>query len=188
MTYHPIVEVLSSEVSVTGRCLHFKDAVFDCQNGDVECSTAQVEDEHIALALALLVQPIGNGSGGWLVDDAENIQSRDGPGVLGGLTLAVVEISRHRDDCILDGLSQKSLGGLLHLDQNHGRDFLQIVKLIKFQQLEKNLREEGLRLALDLHLDFWTSALALDHFERPVFHVRLHGRVIEFATDQALGV
>ena len=43
-------------------------------------------------------------------------------GILGGLTLAVVEVGRHGHDRLVDGLAQVLLGGLLQRAQDLGRD------------------------------------------------------------------
>lgn len=37
-----IVEILSSQESVSIRCLHFEDAVSDLENGDIESSSSQI--------------------------------------------------------------------------------------------------------------------------------------------------
>jgi hypothetical protein len=63
-------------------------------------TSAQIEDEH-GLLSALLVQAIGNGGGGGLVDDTEDVQARDGTGILGGLSLGVVEVGGHGNDGVL---------------------------------------------------------------------------------------
>src|SRR5574337_638114 len=45
----------------------------------------------------------------------------DAPGVLGRLTLAVVEVGGHRDDGFGDFLAEVVFGSLLHLAQHFGR-------------------------------------------------------------------
>merc|ERR1712072_211188 len=58
-------------MGVSSGGLDLKDAVLDGEDGDVEGAAAQVEDEDVALlrVALLLVQSIGNGSRGGLVDD-----------------------------------------------------------------------------------------------------------------------
>src|SRR5439155_24559571 len=55
---------------------------------------------------------------GRLVDDAQDLEARDLAGVLGGLALGVVEISRDRDDGLLDLLPEIGFRRLLHLLQD----------------------------------------------------------------------
>ncbi len=112
------VEVLAAEegVAVGGQHLELVLALDlrDLDDGDVEGAAAQVVDGDLLVA-ALLVHAVGQGRGGGLVDDALDLEPGDAPGVLGGLTLGVVEIGRHRDDRLGDRLAQVVLGGLLHL-------------------------------------------------------------------------
>merc|ERR1719240_1658308 len=65
---HAVVEVLAAEVRVARRGLHFKNALLDREEGHVKRTTAQVEDEDVAL-VALLVQTVRDGRGGRLVDN-----------------------------------------------------------------------------------------------------------------------
>ena len=63
-------------------------------------------------------------------------------------------------------------GGLLHLGQDHGRNFL---------------RSESFLLALKLHLDFRLGS-NIDDVKGPMLHVPLDGLVVEIAANQALGI
>ena len=54
-------------------------------------------------------------------------QAGDAAGVLGGLALGVVEIGRHRDDHLADGLSEVGLRVRLELLQDHGADLRRAV-------------------------------------------------------------
>ena len=54
----------------------------------------------------LLVQPVGDSSGGRLVDDTQDIEARDGAGILGGLTLRVIEVGGYSDHSIVDSLKE----------------------------------------------------------------------------------
>merc|ERR1712232_686406 len=82
-----VVEVLSTQVGVAVGGPDLEDAVINRQQGDVEGTTSQVEDEYIGLSLVLLVQPVGDGSRSRLVDDSLHREASDGTCVLGCLPL-----------------------------------------------------------------------------------------------------
>ncbi|KAH5051894.1 hypothetical protein HBI73_235940 [Parastagonospora nodorum] len=117
VVYETVVEVLTTQVSVTGSGLDLEDALLDGQEGDIKGTTTQVEDENVTLALGLLVKTVGNGSGGGLVDDTEDVETGDETGVLGSLTLGVVEVSRDSDDGVVDGATEVGLCGFPHLGE-----------------------------------------------------------------------
>ncbi|RNA17421.1 NAD-specific glutamate dehydrogenase [Brachionus plicatilis] len=100
------------------------------------------------------------------------IHAGDDARVLGRLTLGVVEIGGHCDDRVSHLFAQVGLGYFLHFAQHHGRHFF---------------GSEQLLLVGRLHLDVGLVVF-VDHFERPVLHVALDGRVLELAADQTLGV
>ena len=77
----------------------------------------------------VLVEAEGEGGRGRLVDDALDLEAGDLARVLGRLALRVVEIGRHRDDGLGDRLAEIVLGGLLHLLEDEGGDFLGAVAL-----------------------------------------------------------
>jgi hypothetical protein len=149
---HAVIEILSSQVGVSSGGLDLKDSLLNGQKTDIEGSSSKIEDEHILL-LSLLVKTVGDSSGGRLIDDTKDVQSRNGSGILGGLTLRVVEVGGDGDDGVLDLLSEVSLGNLLHFGENHGRDFLSL---------------ELLGLSLVFHLDDGGSSGSGDDLERPV--------------------
>ncbi|GER51585.1 NAD-specific glutamate dehydrogenase [Striga asiatica] len=122
-----VVEVLPAEVGVPRGGLHLEDPFLDREDGDVERAAAEVKDEHVALAAVggrgALVEAVGDGGGGGLVDDAEDVEASDGAGVLGGLALGVVEVGGDGDDGVLGWGPEEGLGGLAHLGEDHGGDF-----------------------------------------------------------------
>jgi len=168
-----IVEVLTTKMGVTIGGLNFEDAVLDSQERHVKSATTKIEDEHIALALALFVETVGNGGGGGLVDDTLDVEASDGTGVLGGLTLRIVEVSGDSDDSVVHSFTEISLSDLLHLGKDHRRDLLSL-ELFSFA------------LEVDTDERFLTGA-RLDA-EGPESDVVLDGTVRELATDKTLGV
>ena len=91
-----VVEVLTTQVSVTGSRLDLEDTLLNSQERDIESTTTEIEDEDVALTLSLLVKTVGNGSSSGLVDDTEDVEAGDETSILGGLTLRVVEVGWER--------------------------------------------------------------------------------------------
>mmetsp|Transcript_11284 Transcript_11284/g.24805 ORF Transcript_11284/g.24805 Transcript_11284/m.24805 type:complete len:226 (-) Transcript_11284:146-823(-) len=108
-------------ISVGGKDLEH--SVINGEKGDIEGSTSKIEDEDVGLS-ASLVHTVSNSSGSGLVDDTLDPHSRNGSGILGRLTLGIVEVSGDSDDGILDFLTKEGLGGGLHLLEDHGGNFL----------------------------------------------------------------
>ena len=167
-----VVEVLTTQVSVTGSGLDLEDTLLDSQERNIEGTTTKIEDQNVALTLDLLVKTVSNGSGSGLVDDTEDVETGNETGVLGSLTLRVVEVGGDSDDSVVDGATEVSLGGLTHLDEDHGRDLL---------------RGELLGLTLEFNLDDGLGSL-LDDLEGPVLHIGLDLSILETATNETLGV
>ncbi|KAL0540936.1 hypothetical protein IC582_020961 [Cucumis melo] len=109
-------------MGVTGGCLHLENSFLDCEERDIKCSSTQIENQNILLANAgrLFVESISNGCSCRLVDDTHNIKTGDDSGVLGGLTLRVIEVSRNGDDGVLHGGTKVSFCNLTHFCKNHG--------------------------------------------------------------------
>ena len=81
--------------------------------------------------------------------------------------------SRDGDDSVSDLLSEVSLGGLLHLDQNHGGDFFG--------------GEDLLLTRASVNLDV-RLGVPVDDFEGEILEVMLNRSFRPFATDQSLSV
>merc|ERR1719231_1182873 len=118
-----LVEILASEVGVSIGGKHLEDAIVNREESDIEGSASQIEDKDVGLS-AGFVHSIGNGSSCRLVDDALDLKASNLTGILGGLTLGVIEVSRHSDDSMLDLLTKEGLSSGLHLLKNHSGNFL----------------------------------------------------------------
>ncbi len=74
--------------------------------------------------MLIFIQPVGQGRRRRLVDDALDVQPGDLAGVLGGLALAVREISGNGNHGLRDLFAQICLGVRLQLLKHHGADLL----------------------------------------------------------------
>ena len=129
-----LVPVVATELVVTagGADLDGREAVVgvlaDLEEGHVEGAATEVEDED-ELVLLALVEAVGEGRGGGLVDDAQDVEARDLTGLLGGLALVVVEVRGDGDDGVGHVLTEVGLGVALELLQDAGADLLRGVGL-----------------------------------------------------------
>ncbi len=123
-----LVPIVAAQVVVAVGGLHLNggEAVVvlaDLQQGHIEGATTEVEDQDALVFLALL-QAVGQCGGGRLVDDTQDVQARDGAGVLGRLTLGVVEVCRAGDHGVGDRLAEVCFGIPLQLHQHLSGDLL----------------------------------------------------------------
>ena len=116
----PLVEVVAAEVGVAVGGLDLEDAVAELEDRDVEGAAAEVVDGD--LLVVLLVEAVGQGRRGRLVDDPQDVEAGDPAGVLGRLALGVVEVGRDGDDRLGDLLAEVGLGVGLELLEDHRAD------------------------------------------------------------------
>ena len=161
----PHVEVLATEEGVAVGRLHLEHAVADFQNRNVEGSPAQVVN--CDGAGFLFVEPICKRSRGRLVDDPHHLEAGDLAGILGGLTLGVIEIGRYGDNSLLDLLAEISLGCLLHLLQDERGDL------------------RG-RIGLAFDLDPGIAVRSTHDFVGNELLILFHHRIVVAPADQAL--
>ena len=107
-----------------------------------------------------------------LIDNPEDNETGDDAGILGGLTLSVVEVGRHGDDGVRHFLAEVRLGSLPHLVQDHRGDLLGC---------------EQFRCVADVYLDVRLLVLVY-HLEREVLYILLHRLVRPPTTDHSLHV
>ena len=115
-----LVEVVAAEVRIAVGRLDLEDALAELEDRDVEGAAAQVVDGD--LLVALLVQAVGEGRRGGLVDDPLDVEPGDPAGVLGRLALGVVEVGRDGDDGLGHLLAQVRLGVRAQLLEDHRAD------------------------------------------------------------------
>ena len=111
-------------MSVTGGGLHLENALLDREQEHIESASTEIEDEDVPLASHLLVEAVGDGSSGRLVNDTEDVETGDGTGVLRGLTMRVVELGGNGDNGVVDGGTEVRLSNFAHLAEDHGGDLL----------------------------------------------------------------
>ena len=112
-------------VTVGGK--HFEHAATELQDRDIKRTATQVEDRNLHV-LVRLVHTVSQSGSRRLVHDTLHVQTGNLSGFLCSLTLRVGEVGRYGDDGFRHFLAQIILGRLLHLLQNHGRDFLRSVQ------------------------------------------------------------
>jgi hypothetical protein len=167
-----VVEILTTQVSITGSRLDLEDTLLNGKERNIEGTTTKIEDEDVALTLNLLVETVGNGGSSGLVDDTEDVEASNETGVLGSLTLRVVEVGGDSNDGVGDLATEVGLSGLTHLGEDHGGDLL---------------GGEGLGLALELDLDDGLAG-TVDDLEGEVLHIGLNLSIGELATDETLSI
>lgn len=106
-------------MSVTIGGLDLENTLLDGEKRDIEGTTSKIENENVSLLSLLSIKTICNSGSSWLVDDSKYVDTSDGTGILGGLSLCIVEVSWNGDDSRLDGLSEERLGDFLHLGEDH---------------------------------------------------------------------
>src|SRR5262249_20588195 len=115
------IPIVTAEVGVAVGCFYFEDTVANFQNGNVKGAAAQVVDRN--LFVLLLVQAVGQGSSGRLINDAQDFQARDFSRVLGRVALRIVEVGRNGNDSLGDFLAQFRFRVALQFRQNHRGNF-----------------------------------------------------------------
>ncbi|ELY42509.1 NAD-specific glutamate dehydrogenase [Natronorubrum sulfidifaciens JCM 14089] len=123
-----LVPVVATEVVVTVRCDDFVDAAAEVENRDVERATTEVVDEHGLVGV--VVEAVGHRRGGWLVDDALDLEAGDLAGVFGRLTLSIREVRGNGDDSLLYFVAEILFSVAFDLLKDHRRDLLRRILLI----------------------------------------------------------
>ena len=165
---HPVhdalVEIVAAEAVVARRGENFLHAVAHLNDGNVECTAAEVVNHD--LLLGVFVDAVGKRRGRRLVDDTLDVEPGDLAGVLGGLTLCIGEVSRNGNDGGIDFFAEVRFRVRLQLLKDHRRNFLRSKAFV-----------------VDLYFIIGTH-LALDGADRAI-RVR-NGLTLRDLTDHAL--
>ena len=122
-----LVEVITAQTVVSVRRKNLDHAVADLDDGDIERAAAEVIDHD--LLLFFIVKAVGKRSSGRLIDDTLDIQSGNLTGILGCLSLRIVEVGRAGDYRFRNLLTEVSFRIRLQLLQDHSRDLLRRILL-----------------------------------------------------------
>jgi len=160
-------------MGVSVGSLNFEDTILNGEEGDIEGTTTEIEDEDVSFLGVLFVETVGNSGSGGLVDDSLDVHTSNGTGILGGLSLGIVEVSGDSDDGVGNFLSHVSLSDFLHLDEDHGGDFFSL---------------EFLGFSLELDDDHGFVGGTSFEFEGPKFGISLDILVLVLASDESLGI
>jgi len=74
MLSNSLIEILSSEMGISSSSNDFENSVVDSEEGYIEGTTTEIEDNNVLFSL-FLVHTVGNSGGGRLVNDTENFHS-----------------------------------------------------------------------------------------------------------------
>jgi len=106
-------------MGVSVGSLNFKDTILNGEEGDIEGTTTEIEDEDVSFLGVLFVETVGNSGSGGLVNDSLNVESSNDTGILSGLSLGIVEISWDGNDSLFNWLCKKFFSKFFHLINNH---------------------------------------------------------------------
>ena len=115
----PHVEVFPTKEGVAVGGFDLEKPFGDLEDRDIEGTAAKVIDGD--RPVLFLLKPVGERGRGGLVDDPQDLKPGDLAGVLGGLTLGVVEVGRNRDDRLVDLFAEIAFRRLLHLLKDERR-------------------------------------------------------------------
>ena len=116
-----LVEVVTTKVCITIGTDYAKYPISYFQHGNVKRATTKVEDSNFLLAFTL--KTVGQCSRSWLIDNSHDFKTRNLPSVFRGLSLRVVKVCRHRNDCLVNLMAKVAFCRLLERPQDRGGYF-----------------------------------------------------------------
>ena len=85
-----VVEIFPTKMGIASGGFDFENTLLNTEERDIESSSTKIEDKDVAFADNLLVKTICDSSHRGLIDDSENVHSRDRAGILCSLSLRVI--------------------------------------------------------------------------------------------------
>ena len=107
-----VVEIISTQKSITIGRFDIKHTFTDFENRNIESTSSKIE--HCNFFILFFIEAIGHCSCGRLIDDAHDIQSGNFSCILGCLALTVIKICGNRHHCVFDGFTEVFLCSLFH--------------------------------------------------------------------------
>ena len=106
MRANGLIEIIAAQRGIAVGGKHFEDTLGQTQNRNIESATAQIVNREGAFAR--VVEPIGDGCRSRLIQQSQHVDAGQTGGILGRLTLCVVEVGGDGDHCA-DQLTVKGL-------------------------------------------------------------------------------
>ena len=106
-------------IAISGH--YFENAITEFQNGDIESTTTEVEDDDFFIFFGF--ETISESGCGWLINNTLDFEASDFAGVFGGLALRIVEISRYGNNSFSDRFAKESFSVSFDFGKHHSGDF-----------------------------------------------------------------
>ena len=116
----PVI-VIAPQSRIASGGHHLEHALGQLENGHIEGAATQIE--HGIGALAGIVQPIGDGGSGGLVDQAHDMDAGHFSRILGGLALGIVKVGGHGDHRTEQIVVEGVFSPVAQRSQDFGTDF-----------------------------------------------------------------
>lgn len=121
----------------------------------------------------MFIETISNSSSSRLINNTENVETRDGTSIFSCLSLRVIEISRHSYDSWFNWLTKISLCNFLHFNKDHRRNLFSLEFFCFTFVFYNNHR---------FIISSWFN------FERPELNVSLDCSIWKFTTYKSLSI
>ena len=160
-------------MSVTVGGLDFENTFFNSKKWNIKSTTSKIEDQNISLLSVLFIETISNGGSSRLINNSENVETRDGTSILSCLSLRVIEISRDCYDSWFNWLTKISFSNFLHFYENHGWNLFSL---------------EFFGFTLVFNNDHWFVIRSCFDFEGPELDISLDCGVLKLSSNKSLGI